>query len=312
MNDVTERIIDRITVYNRIIIHRHVRPDPDALGAQVGLAKAIQTSFPEKEVYCVGEDEASLGYLATMDQIADNLYENALVIICDTANRPRIDDQRFMKASEVIKIDHHPEVDSYGDVSWVNTNASSTSEMIYTLISGTQQGLKMNTEVARLLYAGMVGDTGRFLFPSTTPYTFKVAAELVRYPFDRSALYNQMYEMELPIAQLKGYLLDQLDHSPTGVCTVKLTKEILERYQVTADQTSALVGVFGDIKGIKCWAIFVEEEQLIRVRLRSKGVAINEIAAQFNGGGHPLAAGATVYSWQEADQLKAELEQACQ
>ncbi|WP_067842966.1 DHH family phosphoesterase [Amphibacillus sediminis] len=303
-------ILKKIEHYQTIIIHRHVRPDPDAFGSQVGLAKFIQANFPDKAVYCTGEDESSLNFLAKMDQVDDRTFTEALAIVCDTANRPRIDDTRYQSAQEVIKIDHHPEVDVYGNISWVDTNASSTSEMIFQFIDYSRnQGLDLTDEVARLLYAGIVGDTGRFLYPSTTEQTFHIAAQLIQYQFDRTQLYHDMYRISIPIARLKGYLLEQLNVSESGVCAVKLSKDILERYQVTPDQTSMLVGLYGDIEGIKCWAMFVEDEESIRVRLRSKGPVINQVAARYNGGGHPLASGATVYSWEEADQLIDALEE---
>jgi len=71
------------------------------------------------------------------------------------------------------------------------------------------------------------------------------------------------------------------------------------------------VGVLGDVEGIVAWAIFVEEEDLIRVRLRSKGPVVNEIAARYNGGGHPMAAGASIYSWDAMEDVKEDLEKAC-
>ncbi|GAA4078023.1 bifunctional oligoribonuclease/PAP phosphatase NrnA [Amphibacillus indicireducens] len=310
--EILAQIREKIMEYNRIIIHRHVRPDLDAVGSQVGLATWIKENFPNKEVYCVGENDETLTYLVTMDEITDQMYQDALVIICDTANHPRIDDQRYPLAKERIKIDHHPIVDQYGDLNWVDTEASSTSEMIYNLItSSDQQNLKMTTDVARLLYAGIIGDTGRFLFQSTTPRTFEIASELVKHPFNRSEIYENLYEIKPGLAKLKGWLLDQLSIDDLGVVGIKLTKDILEKYQVTADQSSALVQVYGGIKGIDCWAMFVEEDDQIRVRIRSKKTKINHVAEQFNGGGHPFASGATVYSWAEADRLIEALKAAC-
>ncbi|MFB1050842.1 bifunctional oligoribonuclease/PAP phosphatase NrnA [Paraliobacillus sp. JSM ZJ581] len=312
MND-KDAIIKKIKEYNRIIIHRHVRPDPDAYGSQVGLAKIIQSSFPKKEVFVVGDDDAGLSFLATMDDIADDLYEDALAIICDTANIARIADQRFSSAKEIIKIDHHPEVDVYGDISWVDTNASSTSEMIVDLFKTlSNQELRMPAEAARLLYSGIIGDTGRFLFPSTTEKTFQYAAELVSYDFNRTQLYNDLYKTSLNIARLKGYILQHFTMSSQGVSAIKITKEVLDAHGLTSEQTGSIVGVLGDIEGIKAWVIFVEEDDLIRVRLRSKGPVINEIAAEFNGGGHPLAAGATIYDWKDSEKVIAALEKACQ
>lgn len=306
------QIIEEIINNDVIIIHRHVRPDPDALGSQVGLKEIIKQSFPDKHVYAVGKEEISLHFLARMDQIDDSIYKNALVIVCDTANDIRVCDQRYNLGEKVIKIDHHPNNEPYGAIQWINTKASSTSEMIYELyLQAKDSGFKMSDSAARLLYAGIVGDTGRFLFPSTTDKTFKYSAELITYDFDRTALYDGLYSTKDNIVRLQGHVLQQFALSDAGVSAVKLTKKTLDNYQVSSSESSQLVGILGNIEGIKSWAFFIEEESdLIRVRIRSKGPVINDIAARYNGGGHPLASGATVHSWEEADQLIAELETA--
>ena len=126
-----QQILQKIKQYDTIIIHRHVRPDPDAYGSQGGLAEIIKTTYPDKNVYLAGDDEPTLAYLNQMDDISDAVYEGALVIVCDTANQERISDQRYHLGDFLIKIDHHPNEDTYGDLQWVDTTASSTSEMIY-------------------------------------------------------------------------------------------------------------------------------------------------------------------------------------
>lgn len=307
---VIKQIIKEITNHQIIIIHRHVRADPDALGSQVGLKLMIEDTFPEKHVFVVGEEDPSLYFLARMDQVSDTLYENALVIVCDTANVERICDQRYNLGKKLIKIDHHPNHEPYGDIQWVDTNASSTSEMIYELyLQAKGSGFNITNEVARLLYAGIVGDTGRFLFPSTTNKTFQYSAELIMYDFDRTKLYDGLYNVKDNIIRLQGYVLQQFKVSASGVTSIRLTKKILEDYNVSSQESSQLVGVLGNIEGLKAWVFFIEEgDNLIRARLRSKGPVINKIAAKYNGGGHPLASGATVHSWEEADQLVNDLE----
>src|SRR5690625_4328659 len=308
-----QKIIELIEAYDRIIIHRHVRPDPDAYGSQAGLKKVLQLSYPEKEVFIAGEEDPDLHYLVRMDEIADEKYASALVIVCDTANTERICDQRYKLGDKIIKIDHHPNHDAYGDLLWVDTDASSTSEMIYELYKeGKNNGFQMTQEAARLLYAGIVGDTGRFLFPSTTEKTFHIAADLITYDFDLPSLYEGMYNTNINIAKLKGYILQEFTLSEAGVSVVKLSLETLKKFNVDPIETGKLVSVLGDIQGIVAWAFFIEEEEgLIRIRIRSKGPVINELAAKYNGGGHPLAAGATVTSWEEADRFIADLEKVC-
>ncbi len=307
-----DKILEAIKQFDTIIIHRHVRPDPDAYGSQGGLAEMLKASYPDKNVLIAGEDEDSLSFLNKMDTISDEDYEGALVIVCDTANQERICDQRYDSGELLIKIDHHPNDDQYGDLIWVDTNASSSSEMIYELyLHGKQQGLHLNTNAARLIYAGIVGDTGRFLFPSTNPKTFKYAGELVEYNFSFSDLYEDLYSTKPNVASLSGYILQNFTLSPTGVASVIIKDEMLKKYNVQPTEASQLVSILGNIEGIKAWVFFVEEEDQIRVRLRSKGPVINQVARRYKGGGHPLAAGASIYSWDEAKQVVRDLEEIC-
>ncbi|MEM5003531.1 bifunctional oligoribonuclease/PAP phosphatase NrnA [Priestia megaterium] len=306
------QVLEAIKQFDTIIIHRHIRPDPDAYGSQCGLAELLKTSFPEKKVYVTGEEAESLKFLYRMDDIADDTYEDALVIVCDTANEARVSDQRYVNGKMVIKIDHHPNQTPYGDLLWVETSASSTSEMIYEFyLEGKEKGLSLNDEGAKLIFSGIVGDTGRFLFPNTKPKTFCYASELIQYGFNFKDVYDQLYKTQENVAHLHGYVLQNFTMSPAGVAHMKIPNEILRKYDVTPADASQLVGSLGQIDGVKTWVFFVEEENQIRVRLRSKELVINTIARKYNGGGHPLASGASIYSWEEVEPLLLDLEELC-
>ncbi len=310
---VKRQIIDTIAAYETIIIHRHVRPDPDAYGSQQGLKELILTNYPDKKVFAVGEHDTSLTFMAQPDQVADDVYDHALVIVTDTANTERVDDPRYTKGKMIIKIDHHPNDDAYGDLLWVDTTASSCSEMIYELYEEGKEvaNWQMSDTAARLLFAGIVGDTGRFQFPSTTAKTFKVAADLITYDFDRNQIFDGMYEMEQKLLNLQGYIYQNFKMDEYGAAHVKLTKELLAEHDIVPSEASLLVGCLGSVKGICSWVVFIEEVDQIRERLRSKGPVINTLAKEFNGGGHPLASGATAYSWKEADNVITRLQEIC-
>lgn len=304
-----QHILDTINEYETIIIHRHVRPDPDAIGSQGALKKLLQVSFPDKQIYAVGEEDAKLDFLIDMDEVEDSTFKQALVIVCDTANTARISDERYDSGAKLIKIDHHPNHDKYGDIIWVDTAASSTSEMIYKLfLHGKDQGLQMNQAIARLIYAGIVGDTGRFMFANTTNQTFQYAADLIQFDFNRQDLYDELYKITPEAARLRGYILENYTFHPKGVATVDLTKEVLSHHQVTSQEAGKLVGTLGDIEGIRIWALFIEEDEKIRTSIRSKGAVINEVAAAYRGGGHPLAAGASPATWKETQKLTDDLQ----
>lgn len=309
---VQSEILKEIKKYDRIIIHRHQRPDPDALGSQVGLAEILREAFPQKEIYQVGETVEGLRFLTEMETIDTQLYEGALVIVTDTANSPRISDERFKLGEKLIKIDHHPNDEPYGDLVWVNTKASSCSEMIAEWALMFPDEVSINARAARLLYAGIVGDTGRFLYPATTPRTLEIAAILMSYPFDASALNREIEQMPMKVAKLSGYLYQHIQVDKNGAGKVILTHELLTEYGINDSETASIVSLPGVIDEVLAWAIFVQQpEGYYRVRLRSKGPIINELAKKHHGGGHPLASGASAKDLNEVAQIYDEIKEAC-
>ncbi len=303
-------ILTQIKAYDTIIIHRHVNPDPDALGSQGGLAASIQAAYPDKRVLKAGGDVGNLDWLFTMDDVQAADYQNALVISVDTADTPRVSDQRFNTGKYLIKIDHHPNDDAYGDLLWVVPDASSTSELIFDLIQHSNGQLKLNAQVARLLYAGIVGDTGRFLYNNTSAHTLQVAAALIQEDFDPTALNNRMNAISFAQAKLQSYVFNHLHISEAGAGSVEIPLSVVNELGLTKDQVHAAVGTPGRLGEVVAWVIFVEQAdgEPYRVNLRSKGPIINELAKQHNGGGHPLASGAKAQNREEIEAITKQLE----
>ena len=286
-------ILAQIKKYDTIIIHRHQRPDPDAYGSQVGLAEIIRASFPKKKVYQVGEMVSRFDWLVSQDEIEDSVYNDALVIVTDTANRPRVDDERYTKGKYLIKIDHHPNDDVYGDICWVNTQASSCSEIIYDFYAACQAELTLPASAARVLYAGIVGDTGRFMYDATTPHTLRVAAALVETGIDAAQLNRKLDSISEPLARLSAYVLENMVVTKHKAAYVILTREIMAKYNLSDGGTAPVVPLLGKLEEVVCWTVLVEQENhSYRLRIRSKGPVINELAKEYHGGGHPLASGA--------------------
>ncbi|SFE68196.1 DHH family phosphoesterase [Alteribacillus iranensis] len=311
-----EKILEQINNYQTIYIYRHEKPDPDAIGSQVGLAALLQHNYPDKAIILKGEEEPSLAFLTESvvgEQEGDDI-NRSLVVICDTANTERIDGEEWEKGDQVIKIDHHPETDTFGDLSWVETEASSTSEMIIELgtVASDKFGWEWTQEAARLLYAGIVGDTGRFQHSNTTPKTLRSAANMLQYGFDTTELFTSLYENSESLIRLKGKVLQEFVLTENGLGIMYLTRNMLEEHDVTVAESAALINAFSNTEGLKAWVFFVEEEEgTYRVRLRSKKAVVNGIAANHRGGGHPLAAGAKAKDKQETEAIIDELEKVC-
>lgn len=309
LKETQTAILKAIKQHQTVIIHRHQRPDPDAIGSQMGLAAILKASFPEKKIYTVGKQYPGFDWLGKTDEIADEVYKDALVMVLDTANQPRVDDSRYLTGDQLIKIDHHPNDDAFGDPMWVTPEASSTSELIFDFYTAMQAELTCPDEAARVLYAGIVGDTGRFMYPATSPHTMQVAGQLMTFNFSASDINQKEDEISIPLARLSAFVYENLTILPSGAAYLKLSDEVLEPFALGDESTSAIVPLPGRLKEVVAWAIFVEsKDHTFRIRLRSKGPSINELAKNHGGGGHALASGALAHDDDEIQQVIKELD----
>jgi len=305
---VQTAIFELIKQAKTIIIHRHQRPDPDAIGSQLGLADIIKTSFPDKKVLAPGKQYHGFDWLGQMDEVSEEDYQDALVLVLDTANQPRVDGEFYQQGKTLVKIDHHPNDDAFGDPQWVDVDASSTSEMVYNWYAQCGDELTLTANAARLLYAGIVGDTGRFLYSATKPSTMRAAAALMEAGADAEAVNRIEDTITLPVARLSAYVYEHLTQLDSGAAYVILTNDIMDSFAIGDASTAGVVPLPGRIDTVKCWAIFVQQKEGdYRIRLRSKGPSINELAKKHDGGGHALASGAKAADQQEIETVVREL-----
>lgn len=308
LNDIkthTKDVLDLIERHDEIVILRHQKPDPDAYGAQLGLRAYLRNKYPDKSIQALGEGEPSLSFLGDMDRVTT--IESPLVIVVDTANTDRIDGS-LDYAKKVVKIDHHPNVELYGDVSIVETEVSSASELIYLLIQKWDKN-SMTDEAAALFYMGIVGDTGRFLYNNTTQLTHAVASKLKEFNFDAAGMNNLMHQSSIEKFKYKGYLIHNAVFTNSGIAYVYVPKSVMAEYRLSVSEAGLDVNIFREIDEVKVWFIALEGDGEIRVRLRSKEVVINDVAAVFDGGGHPLASGVRVKDLDVLDELIAKIEE---
>lgn len=305
LNTYAKDVLEQIESHDEIVILRHQKPDPDAYGAQLGLRAYLQNKYPDKSIKALGSSEPSLEFLGEMDRVST--IERPLVIVVDTGNKERIDGT-LDYAEKIIKIDHHPNVELYGDVSIVETDVSSSSELIYLLIDRWGSSA-MNDEAAALFYMGIVGDTGRFLYNNTSALTYAVASKLKEFNFDAADLNNQMHKSSKNKFKYKGYLINNAVFTDSGIAYVYVPKSIMEEYDLSVSEAGLDVNIFREIEDVKVWFIALEGEGEIRVRLRSKEVVINDVAAMFDGGGHPLASGVRVKNIDMLKELLVKIEE---
>ena len=304
--EATRRILDKIKEYNRIILFRHKRPDGDAVGSTMGLAEIIRATYPEKEVYVQNTDYAKyLEFLGGEGEIiADELYADALGIIMDTATLERVSNPKHSLCREIIKIDHHIPVQSYGVVEWVEELRSSCCEMVAAFYDYHKDELKLTPKAANFIYTGMVTDSGRFRFRDVSAETLRLAGVILSAGIDTETLYANLYLKDFEDFKFEAFAHEKMEITENGVAHLYVTSEIQEQWGLSNEQASNSVGYMDSIKGSLIWLAFIDNpDGSIRVRLRSRFVTVSELAERYHGGGHACACGATVYSQEEMAQL---------
>ena len=299
-----KEIFDEIKTRNKIVIHTHERPDGDCTGSAYGLKDIIKTTWPEKEVYVAAETSDFVSFNGTPDVITDETHNGALSIVLDTANRDRVADKRFVDADMVIKIDHHIKVDEFGDIDYVDTSRPAATLIILDLFLMFEDELKMTKDGARALFFGTLTDTGRFKYSGVDGDTFRNVAKLYDYGLVASEVYAYLDTRTEELTRFKGYFLQNYSKTKNGVAYFKVENEVLDKFGVSLEEATSLVNELGYFKDCPVWILMAEyEESIVRARIRSKGPAINLLANEFNGGGHAMASGANLGTWDVAEKL---------
>lgn len=307
MNEkIKNKILQKIESYDTIILSRHIRPDGDAIGSTKGLAKILRDTYPDKKIYVVNEDYSEqLSFLGSEDTVNDEVYEGALQIVIDTGTTNRISNRNYVKAKEIIKIDHHIDDIPYGDISWVEDFRSSACEMVADFYVTFKDKLKMSTEAATYIYCGMVTDSVRFSDESVTSETLYLASKLLEFGVDTQTLFANLYVTDVNSLKFKSYVYDNIKITPNGVAYIYMDDATQKKFHLTLETASDVVGELNMIRGSLVWLAFIDNKAKgqIRVRLRSRFLGVNELANKYHGGGHKMSAGATVYSEQEMQAL---------
>lgn len=283
-----KQIAQTIQEYDTIIIHRHLSPDPDALGSAFGLKAMINETYPSKDVYCCGMIPEQLKYIGEEDIVHDEDYQDALVIILDTPNASRVDDKRFSKGSYSIKIDHHPDGENFTSMQWVEDKYSSTSEMILKLLF--EMNFKCSMKGYEAILSGIVADTNRFLYPSTSNQTFEYMMKLKDLDVDFLSVYDNLYRRSLQDISLFAYIVANLVVDKK-VAYIYLSQSLEDQFDISS--ASSMIGQLNNIDEFIVWVFITEDkkQEQLRVNIRSRGPVINDVAGMHGGGGHMMASG---------------------
>ena len=307
------RLHSAIKRYDCIAIFRHAKPDYDALGSQMGLATWIKDNFPQKEVRVLGDNHVTFTprIFPYMDELNEDWFKKPfLAIILDTSNVSRISDPRWKKAKFKVRIDHHPRVEEFGNVSMVNTEGAAATENIVNAIINFKGKYVMSKEAASYFYIAIAGDSGRFQYSSTSAHTFAIAGYLLESKIELSKIYQKMYLKHLDDLYVTAYILNHFTISPHGIAYYILDKKIQDELKITTERGKENVNLFANIEGVNAWCSITEDskDKCWRISIRSKEKAINGVAAMFEGGGHAQASGAKINSLDDLPRFISELD----
>ncbi len=302
------KIAEKIKEYDTIIIHRHTNPDGDALGSQIGLKAALQENFPDKKVYAVGDEAKRYAFMdgSVMDEVPNQVYENAFAIVLDSGSAHLISDERYKTAKETARFDHHIFNEKIADYEVVDTSYESCCGLITDFL--LQSGISLSPVSAKALYTGMITDSGRFRYDSTTAKTFRLASALMETKFDINSVYNELYADDFFFVQLRAKFILKIQFAEGRVAFIYTTKEEFPTYNADEFTISrGMVNTMADLRGVDTWVNFTETDRGVLCEIRSANYNVNPIAVKYGGGGHAKACGATLKDREEAMALLADL-----
>ncbi len=288
---------------SRFLITSHLRPDGDAIGSQLALAAILEALGKETVIQNQAPVPENLAFLPGAGRIApfgDLPFSPDAAVILDSPRPCRVGEieKHLPAAGKLVNIDHHISNSGYGDVSWVEPEASSVGEMIYHLLRPL--GVKLTREIALPIYVAILTDMGKFQYmvtPESGARVFRLAGRLVETGLVPYEIYKKVYNL-YSAAPLKflGEALTTLEYAAGGqIAFIRVSREMLDRYGDGFDVTENLISYPRDIISTRVALLFTElAEGGVKVSFRSKEpdrIDVNRIASRFGGGGHPAAAG---------------------
>lgn len=306
-----KKIYEEIKKYDTIVIARHIGVDPDALGSQFALKAAINVDFPSKKVFAVGTKSSRYNYFPKLDKYEENNNNNVLLIVCDTPDKKRVDIFDVDSFPNVCKIDHHPLIDKFSEIEYIDTFSSSASELVLRLLQ--ENNMTINSEVATYLLYGIISDTNRFLF-NTNANTLNMVADLIKnYEIDTDLIYKNLYARPFSEVKFQGYISENLKLTENGFAYIIITNDVLLKYCVDSSSAGNMVNNYNNIDEVLVWTLISEDvkNNQFKFNIRSRGPVINTIAEKYNGGGHAMASGARVKTLDEVKMLINDLDERC-
>lgn len=301
-----------ILVYDQIIILGHINPDGDCIGSQQALFNSLQKKFPQKKFFAPFAKTDAYQFLLTdtyQDQIDLTKITNSLFLIVDVASQNRLPASFDLKRNKIVRIDHHPLTETdFADLLWIDVDKGSTAEMIYLFLK--IMAYPLDASIARALLTGIITDTGNFTYGNVTPQTFTIASDLLKLGVDLKKLYQCLNLETFSDWKIKSFIMKNYQKKDKVIYfTFKPENAYLFPWLTTNKEIKKFINIFASLAGIEAWCLIVQinRKTEISCSIRSNNKAINQLAAQYGGGGHPLASGIVFPNWKLVDSFLKDL-----
>ena len=297
---MVSEMLAKIKDAKKVIVIGHVTPDGDCLGDQFGLKEIIKDSY-NKEVYAVGEASETLAFMGKLDNVADEVFKESLVVLVDVATIDRISDDRYKLAKDIIKFDHHLGSEKTGSIDYVIPNISSVCEML--ALIAYENKLKVSKYAAESLLTGIITDSGSFKFDGVSPDTFKAASFLLECGADIVEVNKKISMVTIKELKMKAYVIDNMKTTDEGFAYCVITKKAMDEHECIYEEASNALSSLANIYGYPIWALILEKGDEYRIRLRSNGPRIDTLAHMYDGGGHKMASGCHIFDLKEVENF---------
>ncbi len=309
-NKQFNRFYQLISEYDDILLFRHVGPDGDALGSQFGLKKSLELTFPKKHFFAIGEKDTPKNlrsFFPSFDEYEVNPEKDFLAIVLDVPNEERINSELYKQASKVIKIDHHPVVDTFEDLFIGDISYSSTCEIVMHILKVGENKMKFSKKASKYLTIGTITDTNRFAFPSVTKQTLELSS--LHYPQqDITNIIETISNKSIEDFQILAKIISKTKYID-NVAIFIMSKSFSKKYNFKKGAKKLFVNELLTPKETEylLFASFDFEKKKWKGSLRSKRFPINELAIKFHGGGHEMASGFMLENKSELKEMTKEL-----
>lgn len=301
--DFANHLKNEVQNARSVMISTHIHPDADGLGSQVGLCLALKNFNPH--IFCVNEEPLHSRYtyfdskhfiesVKSFKKKYGDHFKTDLLIVVDTNHLKRIGKkvQEFISPeTKIIYIDHHPHKESFGEAHYVDSSSAATGQLVTEII--LELGIELTPEMALPLYTAILIDTNSFRYPTVSAKTHSIVSKLLETGISPSGAYNKIYGTKsIEHTHFLGQVLAKSSATASGkIAWMHLTKELQEKFHVNAEDSNAFINHLLVLHNIKVVCMFREDEDSIKLSLRSRGrIDVSKVASALGGGGHTHAA----------------------